>query len=73
MPKRFGKRETWRRKMRARYYTPEMMAFLRARYNPYFMRGLRACMRCGRTSTGGMNFTFVDQVEYCLDRIEVDA
>lgn len=72
MPKRYGKRETWRRKTRARLCPPGLVLFLRAMYNPFFGRVVLAWRSCHGVGTGWpAAFEWADAAEYCLDRPDV--
>lgn len=68
MPKRYGKHRTWLNKMRRKYCPPEIVAFHRAFYNPYFKRSFYALARCRQGPQ--LPFEFIDQAEYCLDGIQ---
>jgi hypothetical protein len=71
MPKRFGKRETWRRKTLEKLCPPEVRALHRAMYDPHFKRAFFAWGRCRKAADGMIENHWIDQVEYCLDRTEL--
>jgi hypothetical protein len=73
MPKRFGKRERWRRKMFRKYNPPEVIAFRRAMYDPHFARALHTWARCQRREGDTLALAvWCEFAEYCLDRPEID-
>jgi len=64
MPKRYGKRETWRRRMFNRPQMKALRAFHRAMFNPSFRRVFYSFARCQREPLE----IWADLCEYCLDR-----
>ncbi len=67
MPKRYGKRETWRRKSVAKFRPPAVVQLMRAMYDPHFMRAFRT-WGCMRADAAGPSWT--TDAEQCLDRTE---
>jgi hypothetical protein len=71
MPKRYGKRETWRRKCIAWARPPEATRFHRAMYDPHFTRAFYAMCRMRREGDiPGM--AWASDAEQCLDRTEIN-
>jgi hypothetical protein len=72
MPKRFGKRERWRRKMIRKFNPPEVVAFRRAMHDLHFMRALHTWMGFRRGEDGRPIPGWCEDAEYCLDRTCID-
>lgn len=72
MPKRYGRRETWRRKVSAWANPPEVRRLRRATYDPFFMRQLHTSHEM-RGEPGHVICApeWVDDCGYCLDRTEI--
>lgn len=75
MPKRFGKQETWRRKMRKHHEDSikAAQALTKCMHNPHFARTFWAFMNCRRIGEKRGEFDILgwaDACEYCLDRTE---